>query len=102
MSKKVKVGKYSKVLLFASSGWKRPYPEEAEDPIGEIVLQRNIIDGSNKDFFLARVNVPFASYELISSYLTHKVTGSVTLVGSELEKRRGKIYYTDYRSHDLY
>lgn len=102
MSKKVKVGKASKVLLFPSADWKKPHPEEAEDPIGEIVLQRDVIDSRHKDCLLARVSVPFASYELIRSYLTHKVAGSVTLVGSELEKRHGKIYYIDYRSHDLY
>lgn len=40
--------------------------------------------------FLARVSIPFASYEPVRSYLTLKVGGSVTPVGSELEKRHGK------------
>lgn len=95
-SKKVKKGKPCRVVLHPSDYWDKPHHEEAEDSIGDMIIYREPIRGTNKDYLMARVSIPFRSYELIRSYLTYKASGTIRVVGTEMIKRKGTVFQISF------
>jgi len=106
-SKKLKDNKHVCVVLFPSDFWYEEvkqgslFEKEVEDDgsIGEIELipeYRSCVD--NKNLIMFRVSIPTKSYETILTYLAaNRGFGSISILGSELFRKRGKIMCFSYK-----
>lgn len=63
----------------------------------EIIQKRSGIE--NVDTLYVRVSVPTKSYENMKDYLAYKNKAFVTIIGKELFRRKGDIYYFGFTKH---
>ncbi len=106
-SKKMKGKKHVCVVLFPSDFWYKEvkqsslFEKEVEDDgsIGNIeVIKEYRSDRDNKDLVMFRISIPTKSYETILGYLSaNKGNGSVSIVGTDIFRKKGKAMYFGYR-----
>jgi hypothetical protein len=97
-SRKLKKGKITQIILHPTDYWYKRTSEKEKESIGSIALTRDKVFNKGKDILLAHIHMPEKSFDLIKSYLTHKASGEVSLVGTDLQKRKAEIYYICFDS----
>jgi hypothetical protein len=91
MSKKVKEGHRALVILHESEGWNTWGRDDPDLTIGDMERMKDPAGGNERIIYF-RVSIPLKSHRMIRSYLSHKVCGSVNLVGADLYRNRGKLF----------
>ncbi len=99
---KLKAGCKVKVVLFPNEFWsKSPLEVKDNEPIGNFELMRNHVGNSKEMILYFRVSMPVKSYDLILSSLVGGKLGEASLAGSELYRRKGKVYQLSYNSNSI-
>lgn len=91
-SKKIKKGIEAQVVLHPTTAWEKYDWDFREQPIGDFEIE------NNPKLLLARISIPFNSYELIRSYVTYKAQGQIELIGTEIYRRKANIFYMGFDS----
>lgn len=97
LSKKCKKDMTSKVFIHPSEIWyDKHLLREDLHTIGNMEIRKTDLCVEKEDVIYFRVSVPTKSYESIMGYLAHKGKAMVRLVGTELYRRKGDIYYLGF------
>ena len=97
MSKKCKKDMPAKVVIHSGDFWyDKSRLRDDVHTIGNMDIQKANPYTDKEDALYFRVSVPTKSYENIRGYLTYKGKALISLVGTELYRRKGEIYYLGF------
>ena len=97
MSKKCKKNMAAKVIIHPSDFWYDKHRLRDDlHRIGDMDIQKADSYSDKEDTIYFRVGVPTKAYENIKDYLIYKGKALINLVGTELYRRKGEIYYLGF------
>lgn len=97
MSKKCKKDMAAVIVLHPSNVWyNRQGLRDDLHTIGRMFVERANSYTYKERTMCFVVNIPTKSYENIRDYMTYKGTASVLLVGTELSRGKGDIFYISF------
>jgi hypothetical protein len=101
MSKKCKKDMAVEIILHACDvGYNRQRLRDDLHTIGRMLVERANSYSYKENTMCFVVNIPTKSYENIRDYMTYKGQASVLLVGTELNRGKGDIYFMSFgKSH---
>jgi hypothetical protein len=101
-SKKISNDMPAKVILHPSDFWysdtRMPDDKHAIGDM-EIIQKRSGIEKEDTLYF--RLSIPTKSYENIRAYMSYRDRAVVTLVGTDLFRRKGEIYFLGFERESL-
>ena len=97
MSKKCKKDMAAKVAIHSGDYWyDKSRLRDDVRTIGNMDIEKANLYTDKEDTLYFRVSVPTKSYENIKDYLIYKGKALISLVGTELYRRKGEIYYLGF------
>jgi len=96
-SKKCKRYMQAKVSIHSSDVWyNKEMLRDEQHTIGKMEIVKAYSCLEKEDTLYIRVSVPMKSYENIRDYLTYKGKALISLIGTELNWRKGEIYTLEF------
>lgn len=97
MSKKCKKDMAAEIVIYPSDVWyNRQGLKDDLHTIGRMHVERANSYSYKEKTLCFIVNIPTKSYENIRDYMTYQGKASVLLVGTELNRGKGDIYYISF------
>lgn len=99
---KLNEGTKVKIVLFPAEFWSKPQHGVQEgEPIGNFELMKDNIGNSKGMTLYFRISTPVKSHDIIMKSLSGGKLGEFSVAGSEMNRRKGKIYQFEYRSDPI-
>jgi len=95
-SKKCKQDMAARITIEPGDFWYRNDRTKDDNTIGYLKIEKKDSEIFYEDTLYFWISLPTKSYENMKDYLTYKGSAQVGLIGTELFRRKGEIYYLGF------